>query len=1146
MSPDTNIRTAAAQRIAALPQGKRELLSKLLKQEGRHSPLAPIPRREPSTAPPLSFAQERLWFLDQLAGGSAFYNVDNAFHWKARLDVRALERSLNEIVRRHEALRTTFGMVNGEPVQIVAPALAIPLTVTDFTHLPPGERDEKALRLATTQAIQPFDLASGPLVRAGVVRLGDDDHLFLLTIHHIVADGWSMGVLFRELMALYAAFAEGKPSPLPELPIQYADFAVWQRRRLQGEVLEEQLGYWKRQLDGLPVLELPTDRPRPPVERYVGGHLNIRLPERLSGAVRALTRREGTTLFITLLTAFQILLHRYSGQNDIVVGSPMANRTRREIEGLIGFFVNTLVMRVDLSGNPTFRDALQRVREVALGAYAHQDLPFERLVQELQPERNLSRNPLFQVLFQVFSTGTGADAFAGRPAPETGSFDVAKGTSIVDLGFHLFEGSGAIEGSIEYSTDLFDRATIARMVGHFRTLLEAIVEHPDRRISELPLLAEFERRQVLVDWNATAAEYPRSSTAEQLFEAQVERTPNAVALRFGGRELTYRELSRRTNQVARYLRRLGAGPESLVALCAERSFEAIVGLLGILKAGAAYVPLDAAYPGERLAFMLSDSRAAVLLTQEELAMRLPASEARVVCLDRDWPEIARESAEGVESGAHSNSLAYVMYTSGSTGVPKGVEMPHRALVNLITWQLRTTALAAPARTLQFSPLSFDVSFQEIFTCLCSGGTLVLVSEEQRRDARELLRLIADSGVERLFLPFVALRQLAEVGAGSGIVPTALREVITAGEQLLITPEIVRWFERLDGCVLSNQYGPTEAHVVSEFRLTGAPRQWPGVPPVGCPIANARLYILDRFGSPAPVGVPGELHIGGDCVARGYRNQSGLTAERFTSDPFSESPGARLYKTGDRARYLPDGNIEFLGRIDTQIKLRGYRIELGEVETALTQHPSVRQAVCTVLEDVPGAQRLVAYVLMHEGAAASPAELRRFVAEKLPEYMVPSTIVQLDTFPLTASGKLDRRALPRPGTNRADDGAPPVPVSTATELSLAAIWADVLKLQTIGANDNFFELGGHSLLATQVVSRMRDVFRVDLPLRTLFENPRLGELARAIDEHTSDDAGSAGPIPHITEQTLDLNQLSDADVDVLLKRLLQDNAQEMKQ
>jgi amino acid adenylation domain-containing protein len=1097
---------------AALSERKAEILAVLrhggAKALSAEPPLQRMPRNEKL---PLSFSQKRLWFIDQLEPASALYNISRAFRLRGFLNRVSLERGLNEIVQRHEALRTTFSNVEGRPLQIISPSLTVPMPVIDLTDRSVSEREKEALRLLDEEVGRPFDLARGPLLRALLVRLATDHHILLLVMHHIVSDGWSMAVLYRELGALYNAFCGGRPSPLSELAIQYADFAHWQRNRLQGEELEAQLSYWKRQLRDLPVLELSNDRPRPAAQSYRGARRSIVMPKALAKALEALSRQKGATLFMTLLAAFQTLLCRYTGQKDIAVGTPIANRSRIEFEGLIGFFLNTLVLRTDLSGDPSFEDLVDRVREMTLDAYTHQDLPFEKLVEELQPERDLNRNPLFQVLFVLHNNPPIDPKFSGLALSPV---QVEAETAKFDLSLFITPAEEGLLGTLAYSTDLFDGDTVARMMVHFQTLLEGIAANPRRRLSNLPLLGKSDLDRLLVDWNNAKTDYADGNCVHDLFEAQVQRTPHEIAALFGDEQLTYQELDQRAGRLARRLRSLGVGPEVRVGLCMERSLQAMIGLLAVLKAGGAYVPLDPAFPKERLAFMLEDARVSVLLSDERLAGNLPEHRATVIYPAKDGESAPNDLMENPGGEPAPANLAYVIYTSGSTGKPKAVAMTHGPLFNLISWQLRNLRQPVPARTLQFASLGFDVSFQEIFTTWCSGGTLILIAEELRQDSAALLRFLREKSVARVFLPFVALRQLAEAADEDADTCADLREIITAGEQLQATRQIVKWLSRLEDCALRNQYGPSESHVVTAFTPAGSPSDWPALPPIGRPIANAEIFLLDQHLNLVPVGVPGELYIGGDCLARGYLNRPELTAEKFLPHPFSARPGARLYRTGDLARYLPDGEIEFLGRIDNQVKIRGFRIEPGEIESVLAQHPSVRETVVVAREaetegnDAAGNpkskiqhpksdKRLVAYVVSgHDPARISG--LRDFLAEKLPDYMIPSAFVFLDALPLTPSGKVDRKALPAPDNSRPDLDNRFVAPRTPAEQSIAKIWAEVLKLEKVGIHDNFFHLGGHSLLATQVISRLRDAFRIHLPLRSLFESPTVAGLAERID------------------------------------------------
>jgi amino acid adenylation domain-containing protein len=1057
----------------------------------------PLARADRTRPLPLSFAQERLWFLEQFSPGGSVYHIPAAVRLDGRLDTSALERALREVALRHESLRTSFReAAGGVPAQVVAEQPDFDLRLTDLSALPASDREAEARRLAVEEARRPFALERGPLWRALLMRLGDEEHVLLLTIHHIISDGWSMGVLVREVAALYAGAKTGEPASLAELPVQYADYAVWQREFLRGAELERQLSYWRAQLAGAPpVLDLPTDRPRPPAQSFRGQTQTFALSHELSDSLTGLSRREGVTLFMTLLAAFQTVLSRYSGQEDLVVGTPIAGRQRLETEGLIGLFVNTLVLRAKLSGEQSFRALLRQVREVTLGAYAHQDVPFERLVEELQPARQLNRAPLFQALFILQNMPTPTLALPGLRLSATPSDGE---TAKFDLTLTMQEFGNRLVGALNYDADLFDAATAARLIKHFENLLRAIVAAPDQSLAALPLLAEDERRQQLVEWNDTQRDYAPDACLHELFEAQAERTPDATALVYENKRLTYAELNARANRLAHHLMSLGVGPESRVGVLLERSPEMVVSLLAVLKAGGAYVPLDPEYPRERLVYMAEDAGLAVLLTHSRLLGELPVGAARVVCLDLARAAVAAQPAHAPEGGATPDNLAYVIYTSGSTGRPKGAMLQHRGVCNRLLWMQDEYRLTADDRVLQKTPFSFDVSVWEFFWPLITGAQLVLARPGGHQDAAYLVALIVERGITVLhFVPsMLQVFLLAERVENC----RSLRLVMCSGEALPSELQ-ERFFARLDA-ELHNLYGPTEASVDVSYWACRRESVATSVP-IGRPIANTQLYILDKRLRPVPLGGAGELHIGGVSLARGYLSQPDLTAERFIPDPFSGVSGARLYRTGDLTRYRPDASIEYLGRLDHQVKLRGYRIELGEIEAALVEHAGAREAVVLARADGAGQSRLVAYVVGAAGEPGNVSELRAHLKARLPEYMIPSAFVFLNELPLTPNGKVDRRALPEPGHDRPELARRFVEPRNEVEAGVAAMWAEVLRVERVGVEDNFFELGGHSLLATQVVSRVREGFGVELPLRRLFEEPTVAGVAVAILQQQSE-------------------------------------------
>ncbi|HKV12157.1 MAG TPA: amino acid adenylation domain-containing protein, partial [Thermoanaerobaculia bacterium] len=1050
--------------------------------------IRPVPREGEI---PLSFAQQRLWFLDQLAPGNPFYNLAGGVRLAGRLDVPALERSVRELVRRHETLRTGFAALAGRPVQRIVPELPVDLPVFDLSALPGEGREAEAGRIAAGHAREPFDLRRPGLLRMALLRLAGEEHVLLWTIHHIVSDAWSIGLMTGEVASLYAGFVRGEPSPLPDLPVQYADFAVWQRQWLSGEVLARELAWWRERLAGAPNLDLPTDRPRPPVQSFRGATLRTRVPREISEALAALARSRGLSTFMVLLGAFQDLLRRHAGQEDVAVGSPIANRTRRETEGLIGFFVNTLVLRTDLSGDPAFDALLARVREACLGAFAHQDLPFEQLVEELQPRRDLSRNPLFQVALNLLNTPaprievTGDLAMSPLPVPG--------GTSLFDLQTTWVESSEGLAIIWEYATDLFDRSTVARLAGGFENLLASAVADPVRRLSGLPLLSPAERHQLLTEWN-DSGEGLGSVRLEELFFAWADRQPEAPAVLWSGGETSYGELARRALEIARRLRDHGVTGEDRVAILMEPSPERLAAVFGVLRAGAAYVALDPAHPAERLAFMLEDTAPALVLTARTLAIA---------------PGEAREPAVLPEPAAGPAGLAYVIYTSGSTGRPKGAMLSHAAAANTVLDVARRFGVGPGDRAFAISNLSFDLSVFDVFGVLGAGGALVLPDPSPAPDPASWAGLLARYGVT-LWNSAPALLDL--LLASGAPLPSTLRLVLLSGDWIPLALPGQVWSHAPDARFIA-MGGPTEAAIWQNvFPVHEVRPSWASIP-YGRPLTGHTLHVLDDFGDPVPLGAVGELSVGGAGLGLGYLHRPDLTAGRFLPDPFSGSPGARLYRTGDLCRRGPDGTLEILGRRDHQLKIRGLRIELGEIESALASHPAVREAVAVVHreEGAPrGEGRLVAYVVPRsEAPPEALGGLRAWLAGRLPEGMIPSVFIPLDRFPLSPNGKVDRRALPAPGTERGDRlWTEP---ETETERTLAGLWAELLKLDRVGREDDFFALGGHSLLATQLVARVRDAFGAELPLPAVFRETTLAALAAAIDRE------AAPPLPSLAQR-----------------------------
>jgi surfactin family lipopeptide synthetase A len=1046
-----------------------------------------VTRRPAGTALPLTPAQRQLWLHARMEADSPLYNEPLAVRYAGILDPAALERSFTEIVRRHEAWRTTFQEVEGQAVQVIQEPFQVTLPVQDLRELPAEQRESAATSIATGMARVPFDLARGPLFRAALVRVADEDYRLFVTLHHLIFDGFSgYRVFLPELSALYKGYSQGKPLSLPELPYQFGDYAVWQEKRMDGHELDRGLDYWKHQLAGpLPVLELPIARSRSAPRSFRGAVRSLTLPASLSAALRRLGQQEGATLFMTLVAAFNVLLHRYSGQEDVLIGTNTAGRNCPGSEKLLGYFLNTVVLRTDLSGSPTFRQVLERVRQVTLDALAHDDVPLDRLVAELQPQRDLNRNPFFQVLFSLEPPVS-----CDQAEWDLTCIDVETGTTKFELCLVVDDRADGLLCRFIYSTDLFDDVAISRMQGHWRTLLDAVVAEPERRIGELSPLTKEERHQVVVQWNDTAS--PRSQAlVHQLFEAHARQTPHALAVECGGRRLSYGELNQQADKLARALLSMGVGPDVAVAVCVERSVEMIIGILGVLKAGGAYVPLDPTYPRERLEYMLADCKAAVLLTQSSLTSNRLSRDIRTIVLDSDQrpnPETTQQSA-----GANLQSLAYIIYTSGSTGVPKGVLVTHDNLAH--SNQARLHYYEKPVGSfLLLSSYAFDSSIAGIFHSLTSGGALVIPPLEFRWEPKELARLMAKNQISHVLSVPSLYAELLDHAEPAQL--ASLQTVIVAGETC--PRQLVNSHYRvLPHTSLFNEYGPTEATVWSSV-YECEPGQPEDRVPIGRPIANTQLYVLDRNRRPLPAGVAGELYIGGDGVTKGYFNRPDLTGDSFVPNPFANHPEARLYRTGDLARYLPDGNLEFLGRLDQQVKIRGLRVEVGEVETILAQHPDVREAAVLAHSNGSSGLQLSAYVIVREPYATSSSELRSFLKSRLPAYGIPAAFHFVNAFPRTPNGKVDRQRLLLSQANAGEAQTVPVtPPGNDVEKRLLAIWQLVLNTDTQDVTRDFFEMGGHSLLAAKLLAQIEKEFGKSLSLAFVFQSPTIQQMAESL-------------------------------------------------
>jgi amino acid adenylation domain-containing protein len=1090
-----------------LSAAKRALLEARLWGLHRASLVA---RRDPAADVPLTFDQERLWFLHRLGQGGTAYNIGVGMRLQGGLDAVALERALGEVVRRHEALRTVFRETDGVPLQVVLPFAGFALPGEDLSGLAPEAREAELRRQSAAVSNTAFDLQEGPLFAAKLLRLEPGDHALLLCVHHIVSDGDSLRVILHETWTLYDAYAAGRPSPLAEPALQYGDWAVWQRSQPQREAESKHVAYWRERLDGAPeLLELPADHPRPPLPSFRGGRVPVNVPVEVLERLKELARREGATLYMVVLAAFKVLLARYAGADDVVVGTPIAGRTRREVEEVVGLFMNTLVLRTDLSGDPSFRALVGRVRETVLGGYEHQDVPFERVIAELRPGRSLSHSTLFQVLFQLDTEGEAGDGAAEeglkvRELPREG--DTAK----LDVALMLHAHPRGITGGLQYSTDLFERGTAARMAEHLERLLEQAAADPDRRVSRLNLVSRAERER-LVGWNRTTARFPADRCIHQLFEEQARQTPQAVALAFGDETLTYAQLDARANRLAHHLRGMGVGPEVRVGVCLERSLELLVCILGVMKAGGAYVPMDPAHPAERIAYLLDDSGVGVLLTQEKLSPRFPPRDAvAVIAVDAAWARIAAESAEPVESGVTAANLCYVIYTSGSTGRPKGVAMHHRGVGNYIHWGIRFYGADRGNGAPVFSSMAVDLTVTNLLP-LFAGKTVHLLPEESPVEAlAEVIRRRPGFGLIKITPIHVGLLNTL-------LTPDELRnaaETLVIGADFLSAEPTVPWQEHAPGVRLMNEYGPTETVVGCSAYVLPTGRHRVGAVPVGRAIQNLTFQVLDAHLEPVPVGLPGELYIGGVGVARGYLGRPALSAEKFVPDPFAGEPGARMYRSGDRARWLADGNLMILGRTDNQVKVRGYRVELGEIEAVLRRRPEVRDCVVLLREDRPGDRRLVAYVVAD---AAEPAVLRDHMRATLPEYMVPSAFVVMAALPQTPTGKLDRRTLPAPRYGTAE-GEMEEPASLI-EARLLPIWEEILEVERVGPTQNFFELGGNSFLALRLVAQVNRRLECELPLATLFAGGTVRHMAETLEQQARSAPAAESPVvpmqPHGT-------------------------------
>jgi amino acid adenylation domain-containing protein len=1111
--------------MSSLSAEKRALLEKrLMEKRAAAAKQQLIPRRTDQGPCPLSFAQELMWLLDHLIDTSA-YHVPRALRMKGPLNVEALEFALNKIVERHEVLRTTYQEVDGHPMQFVTPSAKVRLKVIDLSGMEPVEREKEAQRILVEEGKRNFDFVHDLLLRTILMRLDKDEHILLLVSHHIASDGISKAVLFRELKTFYLAHCEGTTVELPPLPIQYSDYALWQRDWMQGDVLNSHIDFWKNTLGGAPtLLELPTDNPRPASQSFEGARQFLRCPDGMLENFKALCRKEGSTLFMTMLAAFGTLLWRWSGQEDMLIGTPVSGRSRTELEPLIGYFSNSVVLRMNMSGDPTFRELLKQTKEVALAAYSHQHLPFEKLVTEMQPQRDLSYSPMYQVMFSV---GEHKDLGIDLPGMEITPIIIDRGVAKFDMTLGMTELKKDLMCNIEYCSALFEPSTMQRLANQFQNLLQGIVENPDQRISRLPMLSAEERHKIIYTWNEVEQVEPDGLLVPQMFEKQAALNPDATAVVYEDRRLTYRELNERANQLAHYLKKRGVGPEKRVVVCVERSPEMVLGVMGVMKAGGAYVPLDAMYAKERLPVIIPDSECPVVLTQTSLLARLPETNAEIITLDGDWPKIAAESKENPECELTPDTLAYVVYTSGSTGVPKGVMINHGGFAVLYHGYEHSYGIgSANDAWLLMANFSFDVFSSDLIRTLCSGSKFVICPMELLLNPEGLYGLMRRENVSCAeFVPAV-LRTLTTHLQETKQNLDFMRILVCSSDAWSIADARATLGVCDPKLRVINAYGVTEATIDSTYMdITPEVLRGSGFVAIGKPIPNNTTYVLDRHMQPCPVGIPGVLYIGGPGVARGYLKRPELTAEKFVADPFSKAPGATLYNSGDAARYLPDGNVEFLGRVDNQVKIRGFRIELGEVEAAIAKHPAVQQVVVIARELGPGDLGLVAYVVAKPGEAMDIHDVRASIKGKLPAYMLPAAFEVLEKIPLSANRKVDRKALPAPKQKSVDVAEAFVAPRNEKEEKLAALWSEVLHFSPIGVNDNFFELGGHSLMAIQVISRVRTHFGVELPLRILFENPTVAELCVAIEAQGRNGQPKDSPIVAVRRESVRAKRVS---------------------